>query len=76
MPLRAPGPNHTEVLELEARLLALEELPEARLASVEFTGQIREHLDEAAAPLCELWLLAKVHAAGRGWRLARVQSLG
>ena len=74
--LRGPGPNHTEVLKLQARLLTLEELQGACLASVEFTGLIREHIDEAAAPFCELWLLAKVHGAGRDWRLARVQSLG
>ena len=42
--LRGPGPNHTEVLELQAKLLALEELHEAFLASVEFTGLIREQL--------------------------------
>ena len=57
-------------------MLALDELHGACLASVEFTGLIREHLDGAAAPFCELWLLVKVHTAGRGWRLARVQSLG
>ena len=74
--LRGPGPNHTEVLELNARLLVQEELHEAFLASVEFSGLIRERLDEAAAPFCELWLLAKVKSAGRGWQLARVQSLG
>ncbi len=74
--LRGPGPNHTEVLELNARLLVQEELHEAFLASVEFSGLIRERLDEAAEPFCELWLLAKVKSAGRGWRLARVQSLG
>ena len=74
--LRGPGPNHTEVLELNARLLVQEELHEAFLASVEFSGLIRERLDEAAEPFCELWLLAKVKSAGRGWQLARVQSLG
>ena len=74
--MRGPGPNHTEVLELKARLLALEELHEAFVASVEFTGLIREQLDEAAAPFCELWLLAKLKTTGLGWRLARVQSLG
>ena len=74
--LRGPGPNHTEVLELKVRLLALEELHEAFVASVEFTGLIRERLDEAAAPFCELWLLAKLKTTGLGWRLARVQSLG
>ena len=72
---RGPGPNHTEVLQLEARLLALDELREAFVASVEFSGLIREQLDASAAPFRELWLLANVKATGRGWQLAQVQSL-
>ena len=72
---RGPGPNRTEVLELQARLLALEEMTEAFVASVEFSGLIRERLDDRAAPFKELWLLANVKAANRGWQLARVQSL-
>jgi hypothetical protein len=43
--LRGPGPHHTEVLELHAELLALEDLREALLASVEFHGLIREQVD-------------------------------
>lgn len=73
--LRGDSPNHTEVLELNARLLALEELREAYIASVEFTGLIREDLHQAAAPFCELWMLAKLKSADHGWQLARVQSL-
>jgi predicted lipid-binding transport protein (Tim44 family) len=72
---RGPGANHTEVLALDARLLALEELREAFIASVEFSGLIRERVDQTAAPFRELWLLANVKAADRGWQLARVQSL-
>ena len=72
---RGPGPNHTEVLELQAKLLALEELHEAFVASVEFSGLISERLGQAASPFRELWLLAKVKAVGQGWQLARVQSL-
>jgi predicted lipid-binding transport protein (Tim44 family) len=72
---RGPGPNRTEVLQLEARLLRMEELREAYLASVEFTGLIREHLGAGAAPFRELWLLANFKGADRGWQLARVQSL-
>ena len=72
---RGPGGNHTEVLELEARLLELAELREAFVASVEFSGLIREQLDSAAAPFRELWLLANDKRAGQGWQLARVQSL-
>jgi predicted lipid-binding transport protein (Tim44 family) len=73
---RGPLPNHTEVLRLEARLLALEELREAFVASVEFSGLIRERIDDRAAPFRELWLLANPKTAALGWRLARVQALG
>jgi len=72
---RGPGPNHTEVLRLDARLLRLEELQEAFVASVEFSGLIREQLNERAAPFRELWLLARPKASDTGWQLARVQSL-
>lgn len=72
---RGPGPNHTEVLQLDARLLSLEDLQEALIASVEFSGLIRERHEHAATPFRELWLLANIKAAGRGWKLARVQSL-
>ncbi len=73
--LRGPGPNCTEVVKLDARLLSLEEMREAQVASVEFSGLIRERNDAVAAPFRELWLLAHVKAAGPGWKLARVQSL-
>jgi predicted lipid-binding transport protein (Tim44 family) len=72
---RGPAPNCTEVIKLDARLLAMEELREAFVASVEFSGLIREQRDAGAAPFRELWLLANLKAAGRGWQLARVQSL-
>lgn len=74
---RGPGPNHTEVLSVDARLLALEEMRDAFVASVEFSGLIRERLEGGAAPFRELWLLAKSkRAAEHGWQLARVQALG
>lgn len=73
--LRGPGLNQTEVLELQARLVTIEEAHEACLASIEFSGWIREQADNEAAPFRELWLLADIKAAGCGWKLARVQSL-
>ena len=73
---RGPGPNCTEVLSLDARLLGIDELQEAFVASVEFSGLIRERFDAGAAPFRELWMLAKLkQEAGRGWQLARVQAL-
>jgi predicted lipid-binding transport protein (Tim44 family) len=71
---RGPGPNHTEVLSLDARLLGLEELGEAFVASIEFSGLIRERHDDGAAPFRELWLLARPKTA-EAWQLARVQAL-
>lgn len=72
---RGPAPNRTEVLSVDARLLAMEELREAYVASVEFSGLIRERVGTDITPFRELWLLANLKAAGRGWQLARVQSL-
>lgn len=73
---RPPGPNRTEVLTLDARLLAMEELNGACIASVEFSGLIRERLDAGAAPFRELWMLARLNSTPvPGWRLARVQAL-
>jgi predicted lipid-binding transport protein (Tim44 family) len=50
-------------------------LREAFVASVEFRGLIREDSGSTAAPFRELWLLANVKSADRGWKLARVQAL-
>lgn len=72
--------ERTEVVSLRAELLALEELREAFVASVEFSGEIRERCDCHAAPFRELWLLARAkhdepHPRLTDWRVAGVQSL-
>ena len=72
---RGADPNRTDVLTLQAELLAFEELREAWFASVEFSGLIRERSEAGAAPFRELWLLAKPKLGGGAWRLARVQAL-
>ena len=73
---RGPGPNTTEVLSLDAQLLGFEELRDAFVARIEFSGLIRERQGDGAAPFRELWMLAKLKASPRGWQLARVLSLG
>ena len=73
---RGPAPNHTEVLSLEARLLALEQLSEAQVASIEFSGLIREQRGERPRPFRELWMLARPQGPECAWRVARVQALG
>ncbi len=72
---RRGGGNRTEVVTLHAELLAVEELREAYVASVEFSGVIRECSERGAAPFRELWLLAHAKDAAPGWRIAGVQSL-
>ncbi|GAB4114517.1 MAG: hypothetical protein Fur0014_17130 [Rubrivivax sp.] len=73
---RGDGLNRTDVLELQARLLAFEELRGAFVASVEFSGLIRERADAGAAPFRELWLLTKMKPHGpEAWQLAQVQAL-
>lgn len=72
---RGPAPNHTEVVRIEARLLGVEDLHEAQVASVEFSGLIREQADAHPMPFRELWMLARLQGADRSWRVARVQAL-
>ncbi|WP_240668511.1 Tim44 domain-containing protein [Piscinibacter defluvii] len=74
LPERGPGPNRTDVLSLEARLLAHEKLDALEFASVEFSGMVREGPGRHAAPFREIWMLAR-SAGEPDWRLARQQAL-
>ena len=67
-------PNHTEVLALNAILLGIEELPNEYMASVEYTGMIREDAASAPAPFREVWNMTKGKNGG-GWLVAGVQAL-
>lgn len=73
---RGAGLNRTEVLDLQARLLAFEDLHDAFVASVEFTGVIRERAGDQATEFRELWLLTRLKPSGsEAWQLAQVQAL-
>ena len=67
--------GHTDVITLHAELLGLEELSAAYLASVEFSGLIRESAEQGAVPFRELWMLACTKDGTPSWRLARQQAL-
>ena len=69
------APNHTEVMMLEAQLLGIEDLGEAYMASVEFSGMIREELSSGPAPFREVWNMTKAKAGTSGWLVAGVQAL-
>ena len=67
-------PNHTDVQALEARLLGIEELADEYMASVEYTGMIREDAASSPSPFREVWNMTKSKNGG-GWLVAGVQAL-
>ena len=72
----APGEaNQTEVVMLEAQLLGIEEVEDGHMASVEFSGLIREEPSSGPNPFREVWNMIKPKSGG-GWLVAGVQALG
>lgn len=69
------SPNRTDVVMLEARLLGIEETSEEYLASVEFSGMIREEPSAGPSPFREVWNMSKPADGSRGWLVAGVQAL-
>lgn len=71
------GEGRTEIVTLGADLVGLEEVPQARIASVQFSGLMRHACDAPGTPFNELWLLTQSDVAGDAgrWRLARHQVL-
>jgi len=71
----AGAPNRTDVVMLEARLLGVEETPQEYMASVEFSGMIREEPSAGPSPFREVWNMTKPVNGSRGWLVAGVQAL-
>lgn len=69
------GPNTTEVVMLEAQLLGIEDLGEGYMASVEFSGLIREEATAGPSPFREVWNMTKPKSGSFGWLVAGVQAL-
>ncbi|UUZ72850.1 39S ribosomal protein L45 [Polaromonas sp. P1(28)-8] len=67
--------NRTEVVMLNAQLLGIEELSDTYMASVEFSGMIREDASAGASPFREVWNMTKPRNGGSGWLVAGVQAL-
>ena len=68
------GANKTDVVMLEAQLLGIEEMTDSYMASVEFSGMIREEVSVGPAPFREVWNMTKAKNGG-GWLVAGVQAL-
>ena len=63
------------VVMLNAQLLGIEELSDTYMASVEFSGMIREDASAGASPFREVWNMTKPRNGGSGWLVAGVQAL-
>jgi len=66
--------NVTEVLELNAELIGFETDVDEQIATVVFTGQVREAAGAPVEHIEELWVLSRP-VSGGGWVLAGVHNL-
>lgn len=70
------GPvNLTDVVMIEAQLLGIEEMATEYMASVEFSGMIREEPSAGPSPFREVWNMTKAKSGNSGWLVAGVQAL-
>jgi len=67
--------NHTEVVMLDAHLLGIEDVGNNYMASVEFSGLIREDPSSGPTPFREVWNMTKPKDGSLGWLVAGVQAL-
>lgn len=65
----------TEVVMLDAQLLGIEELEDEYMASVEFSGLIREDASTGPNPFREVWNITRLKSGSGGWLVAGVQAL-
>jgi predicted lipid-binding transport protein (Tim44 family) len=72
---RGTQSNQTDVVQLNAELLGVEERANEYFASVRFSGLIRETPGAAAEPFVEVWNLSKANREGEGWLLAGIQQV-
>ncbi|HKB81926.1 MAG TPA: TIM44-like domain-containing protein [Burkholderiales bacterium] len=67
--------NKTDVVNLDAVLLGIETGPTDYLASVRFSGSMRENDQADETPFEEVWNLSKPVEGRGGWLLAGIQQL-
>ncbi len=67
--------NHTEVAALDAKLLGIEDSGSDWMASVEFSGMIKEDPAMSPGPFREVWNMTKPKDGSAGWLVAGLQAL-
>lgn len=69
---RGQAPNFTEVLTLGAELTNVDTVGEYYIATVKFTGKIKDAPNARPAPFSEVWRLSKPLDGRRSWLLAGI----
>ena len=72
---RGASPNTTDVVTLNAELVGIETTATTYLASVKFSGVIKEAADAPATPFNEVWNLSKPTDGHGGWILSGIQQV-
>lgn len=72
---RGGEPQHIDIVQLDAVLLDLVTESNQYVASVRFSGLLREEASAAPASFDEVWHLAKPVSGDRGWVIAGIQQL-
>jgi len=70
---RGGAAQKTDVVRLDAELLELSTEGKQHIASVCFSGLIRETAAAPATPFCEIWNLSKPTDSDKGWVIAGIQ---
>lgn len=71
---RGNAVNRTDVVTLDAQLIGFETDVDEQIATVAFTGMLREEQDAAAEEINELWIMSRP-VAGGGWVLSGIHNL-
>ncbi len=70
---RGASANHTDVVTVDAEMLGVESNSIEHLASVRFSGMIREEENAPTQHFSETWVLTKPLSGNQGWLLAGIQ---
>ncbi|MBS1227902.1 MAG: import inner rane translocase subunit Tim44 [Proteobacteria bacterium] len=72
---RGDVPQQTDIVTLNAELLEVVTEANRHIASVHFSGTLREVVGATATPFDEIWNLAKPVSGDQGWVIAGIQQL-
>lgn len=70
---RGSEPNVTDIIELDADLLGIETFEDDYMASVRFTGRLREEINGPIESFEEIWNMTRPISKKTGWVLAGIQ---